>query len=431
MTPIQFLNEASESIHRALSETLRYDYGPAQSKDYFEECTARLKDLDRARPAIDPGNQQQIADHLRELLRLERWISLIERSHLGEFSWPFAEELSSVAMQLLTENDANGPLRPIIHIIAEGQGYQIVYERQVPAAGSRRRFGIVAFPRSLKHHVLLHTIFGHELGHAALYASEAGRILKADVVPALRRTGSFATEAAANAWLTSRFGQGGFKLNNLAFTSWLVELICDLFGLLLFGPAFFAAHRTILRPRYPTGYEFSSTHPPYAVRHKLLVRAMNLLNWHLPIIDAAQHANINRAENDLLNFILEDGYDPWAAVFDDAQLQDAIAGIRKVFTTLGPVGYAQSEPDTLVAQVRRLMHRLPPILANIDSRNRVNLVRADFAHSLLAGWIYWMGRPYLTPKNKRLTFWQINRLCDQALLQEQAIAIAARKGRIR
>ena len=60
---------------------------------------------------------------------------------------------------------SGGTIEPIIHVIAEGEGYQIVYEDI--SSSVKSRFAIVAFPRSLKHHVLLHTIFGHELGHTA------------------------------------------------------------------------------------------------------------------------------------------------------------------------------------------------------------------------------------------------------------------------
>ena len=44
----------------------------------------------------------------------------------------------------------------------------------IPPPSTNHRFAIVAFPRPLKHHVLLHTIFGHEIGHTAQHTNDAG-----------------------------------------------------------------------------------------------------------------------------------------------------------------------------------------------------------------------------------------------------------------
>ena len=60
----------------------------------------------------------------------------------------------------------------------DSKGYRIVNESQVPGASGKRRFVVVAFPRPLKHHVLLHSLFGHELGHTALYTPTAGTAIK-------------------------------------------------------------------------------------------------------------------------------------------------------------------------------------------------------------------------------------------------------------
>ena len=121
---------------------------------------------------------------MRSLSVLGSRISLIERSHLGEFSWPFAETIREIAQTLFLEKQLDGALSPpIVQVIAEGMDYQFVDEA-LPLVGARR-IVIVAFPRQLKHHVLLHSIFGHELGHTAFNSNEAGRIIVTKVLPAL------------------------------------------------------------------------------------------------------------------------------------------------------------------------------------------------------------------------------------------------------
>jgi hypothetical protein len=189
MTPLDFLSEEFLNVQKALDETLRYDYGPEKSKDYYEECASRLSEVGKSIPTIAPTDTATIAAQMTQLGLLAGWISLIERSHLGEFSWPFADEVRRIAVTLLAEKNLKGNnLEPIVHVVSEGRGYRIVNER-LTSTTSRRRLIVVAFPRPLKHHVLLHSIFGHELGHTALYTVGPGQILKTDVVRALISSG--------------------------------------------------------------------------------------------------------------------------------------------------------------------------------------------------------------------------------------------------
>jgi hypothetical protein len=373
---------------------------------------------------------------MNQLGLLAGWISLIERSHLGEFSWPFADEIRRIAVTLLSERHLKGhDLKPIIHVVSEGRGYRIVNER-LPAATSRRRLMVVAFPRPLKHHVLLHTIFGHEVGHTALYTVGPGGTLKSEVVRALISSGPLRDLASMNAWLyensapqevkaeLTRYAHQGSRFN---FTeqlrnSWLVELICDLFGLLLFGPAFLGAHRTLLQSLRPSPYELGlglPTHPPYAIRHKMLARALNLLRWDVSLTTCA-HGNTHDAEKAFIQYMSVDQFPGWAAVFDDSQLADAITGIRKVFAPHGGVNHVPSTAETVVQLVERLRKGLPPILESFDTSGKPKFERAAISQVLYAGWVYWLGRAHLTIKVP-LDFFDTNRLCDYALLQQRAI----------
>jgi hypothetical protein len=140
------------------------------------------------------------------LSNLENFICLIKRAHFGTFSWPFADELCRMAEALLAEIDLKGDrVYPIIYVVREGRGYQIVYERQISAASTTRQFVVVAFPRSLKHHVLLHTIFGHELGHTALDSLDVGGVLRGAVLPALTAFCPMADNSALNDWVHATY----------------------------------------------------------------------------------------------------------------------------------------------------------------------------------------------------------------------------------
>ncbi|MYB77462.1 MAG: hypothetical protein F4X83_10275, partial [Chloroflexi bacterium] len=187
---------------------------------------------------------------MAQLSRITTFVSLIERSRLGEFSWPFAHELRRISQLLLNEKDLKGDrLEPIIHVVAEGQGYRIFYERQVPLPSIQRRFLVVAFPRSLKHHVLLHTLFGHEVGHTAVFTTEAGAVLSGEVKNSLLGSSPLADLTRLNNWLQSKHAPQfvkdeldefekvtgrQFALLEAHRESWQIELICDLFGMMLF-----------------------------------------------------------------------------------------------------------------------------------------------------------------------------------------------------
>ena len=71
-------------------KTLRHDYGPELSAEFYEECARRL---DKIKKQVQPGaisdtDRVGIAALLADLGNLANLIVLIERSHLGEFSGP-------------------------------------------------------------------------------------------------------------------------------------------------------------------------------------------------------------------------------------------------------------------------------------------------------------------------------------------------------
>ena len=198
-----------------------------------------------------------------------------------------------------------------------------------------------------------------------------------------------------------------------------------LFGLMLFGPIFLAAHRADLFPREPTAYEIDlaePTHPPYAVRHKMLVQAVRLLRWHRPITNRSD-GHIYKAETQLLDYILEDAYPPWASVFDDVQIDEAIKCIRQFFGRHKRLAYVPIDRESLVGLIERLSRGLPPVLAEIDCEGEPKPMDVAISQTLYAGWVFWEGRScFVTDFEPNFTV--INRLCSHALFQQRAIAVA-------
>jgi hypothetical protein len=448
VSPLEFLKVEFENVGLALRETLRHDYVPRQSEDYYRECEARLTGIGQGISSLKATDADDIAGYLAQLANLTTFVSLIERSKLGEFSWPFAEELRRIAKLLLAEKDLKGDtVDPIIDVISEGQGYRIVYEPQVAGANSKRRFLVIAFPRSLKHQVLLHALFGHEVGHTALHTAIAGSYLQGEVLSALIATSPLKDVAAMNTWVASADADQSVKDElalfsakagrNFSFTqesrnSWLIELICDLFGLLLFGPAFLAAHHTYLQALHPKPYGINThqaTHPPFAIRHKMLVQIMRQAGWDQPITVAAD-GTVHQAELAFMSAVLADPYSQWAQLFSNAEIAQAIAGIRKIFQPHGQISFHPLQAQKLKELVERLGRGLPPILASIDPNGKPQLESVHIAQTLQAGWIYWIGRDHFkdTEAFVPLDFLNTNKLCDQALLQQRAINLVLSAG---
>ena len=427
-------------MKRALDESLRYDYGPGQTVDYYEECCFRLEQIGADLKLLKAGKASTSAI-VAQLWDLASRLTLIERSHLGEFSWPFADAIRRIAAKLLSEDeDLKGPLDPIIHMIAEGTSYQILSEN-ILNPSKRRRMFTVAFPRQLKHHVLMHALFGHELGHATFYSTRNSDDAQGDgqsashgIVDALRREGPLRDGASAMEWLKApdapdpvrqRALRAKVPLTEENLEHWHVELLCDLFGLVIFGPAFSAAHRAYLEPSRKSPFDINiekTSHPAYALRRSLPAQALRLLGWDGPVI-AGGPRPLQRAEEEFLRYISDD-HGPWSRVFTDVQVEAALAQINARFAATGADRARRPEPATLEVLLRRIERHLPPVGEEIDRAGATRSFEVRPEEQLYAGWTYWLGKEHLADREP-LDFFQLNQLCDLALLQQQAIELIA------
>ena len=430
MEPLDYLYETFGSVRSTLSQSLRFDYGPNCSSEFYAECSSRLDGIEQEIRLVSAVDYLTIAARIGEIELLANWIALIERSHLGEFSWPFADHVRSIAALFLSESTLSGiPSTPIIHIVAEGSGYQILNERRIPATTGRQRFAVIKFPRHFKENVLLHPLFGHELGHTAVFTTKTGGAIKSKVLPALLSGSDVSDATTITNWLhrndapteiksmLSSLG-GAYSFPNEYVERWHTEFLCDLFGLWLFGPCFVAAHKTLILSSSTTPFNPSETHPPYAARHRMLVRALRLLGWDSPAISPT-HTEHRAAEQDFYDFVLADPYPSWASVFSDAALK---GGLSSIETILAPfdLTFKLSSSDFLHVAVDRISRGIPPIFESLNESGSPNLVKSPFSHILQAGWIYWLGKARFKA-GLPLRFEHANGLCNQALLQQTAI----------
>jgi hypothetical protein len=207
--------------------------------------------------------------------------------------------------------------------------------------------------------------------------------------------------------------------------------MCDLFGLLIFGTAFVAAHRTLLEPatRSDADHELRSpTHPPLVARRRTLVDAMKALKLDIPVTKKSDGA-IHKAEQQLLSYVLETDGSDWPRIFTKEQLDDALDAMKSVFASDPSIMFTKPSRDATKRLVDRLSRRLPPILETINPLGVASQEPMPAGHCLHAGWVYLFGRDLLETGGIELDFLRTNRLCDQALLQQRAIDLRLEEDR--
>jgi len=288
MNPKEFLLHECQNVRNTLRDVLRHDYAPGSSKEFYDEFNERLRFLESLLSPVDPRDVTSLDTFAEEVSLLSAIVHHIERSHAGEFPWSFTEHLQKIATPLCKENLVAPEGEPILRVYAEGglYSYQINLENDLSVLNIGRRIFTIVFPRTLKHHVLLHAIFGHEIGHAAWTIPKHRAELRDKVLRPLRGSGRLTSTSQATLWLKdptapapvedlrNQYADPSYmEVDRNQLDSWFQEFMCDLFGLVTFGPSFLAAHQTLLLALDPTGYRWGPFHPPYVCRKSML--------WHL------------------------------------------------------------------------------------------------------------------------------------------------------
>ena len=410
LSPKQFLEHECENVGAVISECLRHDYAGERTLKIFEECRERLSAITRSVKSCTNNDLPELKQLAYNLSRLSSLITRVERSKLGEFSWPFSEQLETIAAaacQGKTGADIYYS-EPLFAISAEGglDAYSILDEQDQVDFANHRIFSVV-FPRSLKHHVLFHAILAHEIGHAALTVPSMIDELCTNVIATLE-DGPFLDAHTFRHWY-EKSGLG--DMSNLSDDSivdmldcWVEECFCDLFGLLVLGPSFLAASHSLLSAIDPQGLSPGDDHPPNVVRFDLLSKAANQLDWNKPTgFWEAVCTSLPRIPS-------------WASFFTEEQIAQAITALQRILEPLGNALYRPIETKELERLVEHITRAVPPTSVCLEPNGEVTLRPLDFRAVLFAGWLCWYCKETPGP-----TFLQINLLCDQAILQQHAV----------
>lgn len=437
MNSKEFLLQECENVRATLQDVLRHDYAAGSSEEFYNEFCERLAFLESLLRPADPGDISALGTFAQEISLLSTLVHHMERSHTGEFPWPFTEYLQALATPLCKEHLAENEGEPIIRVYAEGglDTYQINLENDLSVLNVGRRIFTIVFPRTLRHHVLLHAIFGHEIGHAAWTIPKHRVYLLNKVLEPLRALGPLNSTSQATAWLRDANAPDPIKelrsqyvddeyteIKRNQLDSWFQEFMCDLFGLITFGGSFLAAHQTLLLALDPTGHRWGPYHPPYICRKAMLWHACRHLKWS----EIPGRITESRFRGDMQGFL--DKYvgpaapGPWESVFTEAQVAQAVDALGPFLRDAGTSPFAIPQEGGLLDLVRMLRDQIPPCGSDLSgSESPVNR-SVDFRDILFAGWLVADGFAMEGDGGERYSqFLELNKLCEMGLLQQRAI----------
>lgn len=123
-TPKEFLLSECESVRSVLQETLRYEYGTGGSQEFFEECEIRLDFIKQEIESTLDSDHVGLQTNSGLLSGLSELIARIERSSIGEYSWPFVNEVKRIANAICTQNtlvNPDAPSAPTSHEVIRGK----------------------------------------------------------------------------------------------------------------------------------------------------------------------------------------------------------------------------------------------------------------------------------------------------------------------
>jgi len=234
---------------------------------------------------------------------------------------------------------------------------------------------VFSFPITAKEDTLLHTVFGHEIGHFI------GRVNKIqDKVPIL-----------INPALLSKIDPPYHAQILKTIQSWYSELIADLVGIRLFGPAcLLAFSQVILHALNEPGLG----HPMPAMRLQLMLSLLEELGF----LDTVAPSGEREREGSLpppyrsvfssyKEFLRKYKQDPGESFYflvaeSVRAVQDNIK--NEVSLMLGPQTYGATDNTPLInALADRLKHLVPPGEAYLKGQHRI----PDVVSILNAGWL--------------------------------------------
>ncbi len=434
MRPVDFLKNECENLLSVLDQTLRYDYGLEGSREFYEECGQRLKYIQASLELVDPTNAHIVRELAVNLELLSELVCRIERSSLGEYSWPFVEEFKEISKALCTEKrvlkDRVVVRVPNVHVIAEGGLHTYSIYSDANKQLSKRRIFIIEFPRTLKHYVLFHTILGHEMGHAIYNITQIQKELDDIFVENFVKVSPVFKDAPTVVqWLYSEDApqEVQARLNHLktvdliepedfffayaSYDAWLQEFLCDFIGLLMFGPSFLGAVCHLLYSNDPLGRQVNEEHPLTGIRANILLLAAESLGYTEWKFDKSIQPAVDAFWKDVYE---KQETDPWFKVISKEAVKVTVDKLQAFLASFPKTLYQAPDPENINHLVHQILDRCPPVGYKFTSEGP-QYRHVDFRDIIFAGWIA-QSQPGSTIK-----FSDINRLCEHGIMQQVSI----------
>ncbi len=405
------------NIEQVLRETLRHRYTATAA--FYEECKARLELFRRAIKRTPETDEAALYSLMIELHNLSELITSIERSHLEEFSWPFAWALERIS------EDACGAL---FFFKAEGGICTYRVRREKERLGIiKRRINSVVFPRALKNCVLLHTILGHEIGHAVVVAHPKECL---EIIDTLVSGSVVADPQSLYEWCTANIGvthevSKGYLIRQAY--SWAEEFFCDLLGVVIMGPSFLPAFQSLLEIQsFAAPDIYVSSHPPFASRSAALLdgaRALNLL-----YSEQSPPSDLGKLTASLDGAFVATA-SKWASskfsILVSQQVAAAATQLAQFAQAYKLLAFPPPDAKPISQLLQSLRDEVPPvgphpaaIEAGSDGKpTPLECETVDFRHVLLAGWVRWSEVIDKDEERFRL----LNDFCSHAILQQEGI----------
>jgi hypothetical protein len=440
LDPKGFLLVECQNVEQILQESLRYRYSEDVAAKYYTECFARLGSIVNGIKSVPMDEPDLLQDWREQLGTLSVLITHIERSHLEEFPWPFAFELERVAHDICAHYARTKDV--LFFFMADGSPISYAVRGDEFLTVRRSKIYSVFFPRTLKDYVLLHAIFGHEVGHVislAAGASEKKGSEISDVEMDLFADSRFATIDGFYEWCRANIGvlskaSDSYLKENLK--SWRREIFSDLFGLLMMGPSFLYAFQSLLAPMYAPDQKlaFVPRHPPYPLRMVILHQAAEYLKMFYGD-EGGDAAKLFRKLDKEFRATAKPFLNSEFAVVRDDKIHAAVSSLQKLMEKYDKpsVLYQRPENALLSELIKSLKKHIPPVgpkqINGDGSLQPLQLV--DFRSIIHAGWITWAQRS-ADNKNDDLDdvsenvseserFRTLNRFCAHAIMQQGGI----------
>ena len=457
-----FLLIECANLRSVLKETLGYNYGLEGTENFYTELTTRLDFIQAQIESIDASDTVNLQPYPGQLILVSTLISRIERSCLGEYSWPFVTELKKIATAIWAQNDRMGitvethgnegkeqPVKievknedspPMMFVLSEGglAAYASGIE-QKKASASRLQILTIQFPRTLKHFVLLHPILGHELGHALYKVSKFKTELDAILNTLIASSTKFETPEAVKNWLFDNDAPNDYKisltrqckanhwtlenfLTKINWMSWKEEILCDLIGLLMFGPSFLAAIVTLLQSLDTSGYLVKPRHPISGCRLNMMLSAAEILGYdNIKMSDAGFEATSRKFWEHMASTRKND---VWFDIFSRDAIKAALDSLKSLLDKNDLAFYPSHSAEIIEPLVKQLTKLIPPVGYKVNLEKESPSFHVDFRHILYAGWL--VSEHIFPPteegkKPEKMDFNILNRLCEHGIMQQIAI----------